>query len=311
VPEDFFFELLEQHANSSDWDPMRFWDDRVPVDSVDKTVAQLLDLRGKKAVVTGGAGRNLGQACVNRLAGLGADVALIDLDPQVAVDSGRLRWGDAPDGEAVAKAASEKWDANVISVPGDIVTREGIESSLAECAERLGGIDILVNNAVDVAVGDFVKMGYDDFARSAQGTFVGPVYCTRVALDYMLPRGSGVIINVGSEASQTATPWLALYGALKLGLNGFTNFAGKELAKHGIRLVGVNPGCMWRVDGDLANDPSGLAAAQAEALYPLGRTAIQRFQLPEEVANMIAFLASDAASCMAGTMINMGGGMSL
>ncbi|MBN9112421.1 MAG: SDR family oxidoreductase [Pseudonocardia sp.] len=299
---DYLQELLQSQV-AAGTDPAYWWGDRVPVASIDKSVTDLLDLTGKKAIVTGGAGRNLGQACVNRLAALGADVAAIDLPATEAVRK-RLRWAEPPDVKAVAARASEKWDARVVGIEGDVVTKTGIEAAIAESVEQLGGVDILVNNAIEVRVGDFLGMSYEDIELSARGTFVAPVYCTRVALEHMIPQGRGVIVNVCSEASQTATPSLTVYGALKLGMNGFTNFAGKELARHGIRVVGVNPGCMWGPDRDLLDDTP-------EGLYPLVRTAIQRFQLPEEVANMIAFLSTDAASCMAGTMVNMGGGMSL
>jgi 3-oxoacyl-[acyl-carrier protein] reductase len=300
---DFLKDLFQAHIDAGS-DPQYWWDETVPLESIDKRVTDLLDLRGKRAVVTGGAGMNLGQACVNRLAGLGADVAVVDLKREFAERSGRLRWSTPPDAEQVADEAAAKWGARVIAVHGDIMDWDNVQMVLRECHDRLGGIDILVNNANSVAVGEFSTMSLEDIDRSVRGTFLGAVYCTRTALDYMIPRGSGCIINVGSEAGVSATPLLTLYGALKAGLNGFTEFLGKEVAKHGIRVVGVNPGCMWGPDRELLPD-------SVNGLYSLSRTALQRFQLPEEVANMIAFLASDAASCIVGSMINMGGGMSL
>ena len=123
-------------------DPNEYWDEaRTPLDSVDKTVSDLLDLRGKKAIVTGGAGRNLGQACVNRLAGLGADVAVLDLSPEQAV--GRQRWETPPDAEAAAAAASEKWGAKVIAVHGDvtqIVFKHAISTVMPASAGVPGGL---------------------------------------------------------------------------------------------------------------------------------------------------------------------------
>src|SRR5437016_4463099 len=134
----FFHELLEQHiARGSD--PTDYWqEDRTPLDIIDKRVTELIDLRGKKAGVTSGAGRNLGQACVNRLAGVGADVAIIDFAPDAA--AGRQRWEAPPDAEAVAAAAGEKWDAKVIAVHGDVVDWHDAQRALAECHERLGGL---------------------------------------------------------------------------------------------------------------------------------------------------------------------------
>src|SRR5213079_931429 len=117
-----------------------------------------------------------------------------------------------------------------------------------------------------------------------------------------LPKRSGTIINIGSEAGRSAMPSIVLYGSLKAGLNGFTNFVGKELASRGIRVLGVNPGSMWG-----PNRP--IPPVSVDTLYARARTGIQRFELPEEVANMVAFLASDASTCMAGTVVDMGGGM--
>lgn len=245
-------------------------------------------LQGQVAIVTGG-GQGVGRGIALALATEGVDVAVLGRTASTLEETcGLLR------------ARGVKAEPFVV----DVTDLEAIPAVVADVVAAFGGVDILVNNAIEVRVGDFAEMSYEDIELSALGTFVAPVYCTRVALDHMIPQGHGVVVNVCSEASQTATPLLTVYGALKLGMNGFTNFAGKELARHGIRVVGVNPGCMWGPDRELLPDTP-------EGLYPLVRTAIQRFQLPEEVANMIAFLSSDAASCMAGTMVDMGGGMSL
>jgi 3-oxoacyl-[acyl-carrier protein] reductase len=94
------------------------------------------------------------------------------------------------------------------------------------------------------------------------------------------------------------------YGSAKAGINAFTQQLGKEVAKYGVQILGVNPGSMWGPNRDVLPDTAG-------GMYIKGRIAIQRFELPEEVANMVAFLASDAASCMVGVMVDMGGGQAL
>lgn len=302
---DYFHQVLSEHVDAGKADPGYWWDEsRIPLASIDRSVSQLLDLTGKKAVVTGGAGLNLGQACVNRLAGLGADVAVLDLPPRAAAESGTQRWATPPDAGAVARAAAEKWGATVVAVEGDVMSWDGAAAALDQCAELLGGIDILVNNAADVAVGDFAQMSQADIDRSVRGTLVGPLYCSRLVIDHMVAGGGGRIINVGSEAGQSAMPGLTLYGALKSGLGTFTRFVSKELAPLGIHVTGVNAGSMWGPGRPVPADGPG-------TLYPRARTAIQRYELPEEVANMVAFLASDAASAMTGTMVDMGGGMSV
>jgi 3-oxoacyl-[acyl-carrier protein] reductase len=301
---DFFQELIEERIASGSR-PERWWDEsRIPIHSIDMSVTELMNLRGKRAVVTGGAGLNLGQACVNRLAGLGADVAVVDLDPEVALASGHMRHGTPPDAQAIADAASAKWGTKVVAVHGNTTDWESVQRVMRECNDALGGIDILVNNVADTAVGDFSTYSVEDIDMTIRGTLTGALYCTRTVLDYMIPQGSGRIINIGSEAGVSAQPGIVLYGSMKAGLIGFTRFLGKELGKHNIQVLGVNPGSMWGPNRVVPNDTFN-------GLYPRGRTAIQRYELPEEVANMVAFLATDAASAMTGEMINMGGGMSL
>ncbi|MDH6522791.1 3-oxoacyl-[acyl-carrier protein] reductase [Streptomyces sp. SAI-135] len=301
----FMQQVLQDHIDAGHGSQTVWWDEkRIPLDSIGKRVTDLLDLRGRRAVVTGGAGINLGQACVNRLAGLGADVAVVDLSAEQVRQRGFSRHPSAPDAAGVAAAAAEKWGTKVIPIHGDVMDWDGVQTVMSEAAEALGGIDILVNNAADVVVGDFVTFGREEIDRSVRGTLTGPMYCTRAVLDHMLPQGKGRIINIGSEAGSSAMPWLTVYGALKAGLGQFTRFLGKELGPQGIQVLGVNAGSMWGPDRPLTED-------RPETLYPRGRTAIQRYELPEEVANMVAFLASDAASAMNGAMIDMGGGMAV
>jgi 3-oxoacyl-[acyl-carrier protein] reductase len=303
MPSDYMREMFEKTL-AEDADGSRWWDDRVPVASIDRRLTDLLDLTGKRAVVTGGAGLNLGQACVNRLAGLGADVAVVDLSPEEAQSTGQMRWQTPPDAEGVARAMSAKWGTKVVAVHGDVMSWDGALQAMRDCNERLGGVDILVNNAADVAVGDFETFTGADIDRSLRGTLAGPMYCTRAVLDYMIPQKSGVIVNIGSEASLTWMPGIALYGALKSGLATFTKFIGKEVAAHGIRVLGVNAGSMWGPNRQVLPDTY-------VGVYSRARSAIQRYELPDEVANMVAFLASDASSAMVGTMVDMGGGMAI
>ncbi|MGE0136520.1 MAG: SDR family NAD(P)-dependent oxidoreductase [Ilumatobacteraceae bacterium] len=301
---DFMRDVFEKYLAESGGDPARWWNERVPVEQIDRRLSDLLDLRGKTAVVTGGAGLNLGQACVNRLAGLGAEVAVVDMTPEDAAASGHQRWPSPPDAEATAAAASEKWGTRAIAVHGDVMTWDGVQAVMTECADHLGRIDILVNNAADVAVGDFASFTAADIDRSIRGTLAGPMYCTRAVLDHMIPNGGGVIVNIGSEAANTWMPGIALYGSLKAGLAAFNKYVGKELAQHNVRLVGVNAGSMWGPNRTPLPDTF-------VGVYSRARTAIQRYELPEEVANMVAFLASDAASAMVGETIDMGGGMAI
>src|SRR5262249_52744998 len=144
-----------------------------------------------------------------------------------------------------AAAAAEKWGTTVIPVYGDVTDWDSVHRVMRECYEKLGRIDILVNSAVTIASIDFTRATGEDIDYTVRGTLLGPLFCTRAVLEYMIPHGSGRIINIGSEAANTAMPGLIMYGSCKAAINGFTSFLGKELGGHGIHVLGVNPGSMW------------------------------------------------------------------
>ncbi len=299
----FLRDVIQKHIDAGS-DKTIWWDEeRIPLHTIDKRVTDVMSLEGKKAVVTGGAGINLGQAIVHRLAGLGADVAIVDQEPAKAAayqeSYGRK---PGPTAEEVASAVAKRWGVNAIGVYGDAFDWDSIHVTMAEAHERLGRIDILVNSAVGTTVGQFAEMSRKDIDVAVTGTLAAPIYWCRVALDYMLPQGYGRIVNVGSAASLAALPDLGLYGSMKGGLQTFNKLVGSELAPHGIYLNGVNPGSMWGPNRDLLEDTW-------QNVYDYARAPIQRYELPEEVANMVAFLASDAASSIVGATIDMGGGL--
>jgi 3-oxoacyl-[acyl-carrier protein] reductase len=135
------------------------------------------------------------------------------------------------------------------------------------------------------------------------GTLLGPMYSSKAVLEYMVPQKSGRIINVASAAGFTAIPDLVVYGASKAGLVGFTRNLAQEVAKHGIHVLGVAPGIMMP-----AAPPSGPVQAPS-VVESFARTWLGRVSIAEEVANLVAFMASSAASYMTGTTINIDGGI--
>ncbi|MEU7815956.1 SDR family oxidoreductase [Pseudonocardia sp. NPDC049154] len=305
MPKDFLRDVLEKHIAEGS-DNTIWWDEeRIPLHTIDQRVTDVMSLKGRKAVVTGGAGINLGQAIVHRLAGLGADVAIVDQEPEKAAAL-QESWGrkPGPSAEELAKIVADRWGVQAVGIYGDALDPTGIRAILAEANERLGRIDILVNSAVATYVGDLATVTPEQIDSAIAGTLAAPIHSCRAVLDYMIPQGYGRIVNIGSEASRTVLPDLGLYGTLKAGVAEFTKHLGKEVAQHGVFVNGVNAGSMWGPNRELLPDTW-------QVLYDHGRTAIQRYQLPEEVANMIAFLASDAASSIVGTTVDVGGGMSL
>jgi len=302
---DYFNSLYTRAAEAGD-DLDLLWDEqRMPFDSIDKRLTDLLDLSGRRVVITGGGGAGLGQACANRFAGLGADVALVDIKVDATDATGSLPQYAGPDPHGVAAAVTEKWGTRAFGVYGDATDWDDIQRWMAECNDLLGGVDVLVNSAVDTAVVDFATATRADLDRNLRGTIAGPMYASRAALDYMIPQGRGHIINIGSSsANLPSAPRNLLYGTGKSWLASFTKFLAAEVVHHGVRVAGVNPGSMVRTKAKIP-------AFNDMWFYMLIRNQLGRYLLHEETANVVAFLTSDAASAIVGEVIGTDAGMSL
>jgi 3-oxoacyl-[acyl-carrier protein] reductase len=272
--------------------------DLLPTHIIDKRVTDLMSLKGKKAVVTGAGGPGLGQACANRLAGLGADVALVDINAE------RL--------ESNTKQVIERWGTRAFAVPANCTDWDDVHRFMRECHDKLGGIDILVNN-VGGSGGPrtFESQNKEQLDRTIGMTLISTVYCTRAVIDYMIPQRSGHIINISSGAGFGPSPHVAVYGACKAGVINLTQSLSSELGRYGIYVNGVAPGLMLHTDTldkmkTVTEENLGLfeIVLSGKSKFHLGRSS-----LPEEVANAVAFLASDAASYISGTTISCSPGM--
>lgn len=270
---------------------------RMPNWIIEKRVPELMDLRGKKAVVTGAGSSGLGQASANRLAGLGADVALIDLNLSGA--------------EKNAEVVRKRWGTKAFAMQGDCMDWDEVHRFMREAHDKLGGIDILVNNPVTVASGLFEEHTKEQIDLTVRGTLLIPMYCSRAVLDFMIPQRSGHIINIASVGGRIAHRKLTVYNACKSGVIGFTRNLAHEVSRHGIYVLGVAPGIMFneRQKQMFLNATDESARAGREAILE-GFSYVQlgRVSLPEEVANMVAYLATDAASYMVGQTIDVAGG---
>jgi len=272
--------------------------DRLPEHIIAKRVTELMDLSGKKAFVTGAGGDGLGQAIANRLAGCGADVALIGRTFEKV--------------ERRAKEVEQRWGVRAIPVKADMSDWDEVHDAVRRAHGELGGLDIMVNNPVMVAAGPFEAQTKAEIDYTVLGSLTMMMYGAHAALQHMLPQGSGKIINIGSVGGRIQQRGLVVYNACKAGVIGFTRNLAHEVALRGVNVLGVAPGIMikpemrqYLLDPQDDRQRAGRAAIH-EAITQ--QVQLGRASLPEEAANMVAFLASEAADYMCGQTIDVAGG---
>lgn len=272
--------------------------DKLPTHVVDKRLADLLDLTGKKAFVTGAGGDGLGHAIANRLAGSGADIALVGrtLEPL----------------QRRAKEIRQRWGVNTVTIQADMSDWDQVHGGVHRAHEELGGLDIMINNPVMVAAGPFENQTKADIDYTVLGSLTMMMYGAHAALEYLLPQGSGTIINIGSVGGRIQQRGLVAYNACKAGVIGFTRNLAHEVAPRGVNVFCVAPGIMIKeqMKQYLYHPQNDQHRAGRAAILEAITTQVQlgRASLPEEAANMVAYLASEAASYMCGQTIDVAGG---
>jgi 2-hydroxycyclohexanecarboxyl-CoA dehydrogenase len=250
-----------------------------------------MTLHGKTAFVTGAA-RGIGAAIATRLATEGAAVAICDLDMSTARE--------------LATELSSSTDARVCALQIDVSSRASVVDAVDEAEASLGAIEILVNNAGIDVIKPFVESTEEEWDRIIAVNLRGPINTCHVLFPRLTERGGGAIVNISSEAARVGSSGEAVYSAAKGGVIALTKTLAREGARHGIRVNCVSPG---PTDTALLAQVNDVNPKLYEALarsIPMRRVA-----QPEEIAPMVAFLASDDAGFITGQTVSVSGGMSM
>jgi NAD(P)-dependent dehydrogenase (short-subunit alcohol dehydrogenase family) len=258
---------------------------------------QLIDLKGRRALITGG-GRGIGRSMALALADCGADVAVASRSLSEL--------------ESVAREISERGTRG-FAVVIDVMSRKEIEAGVDEAARKLGGLDILINNAGGVIAqkpAHLDPLNHDPqaFEDNLFLNLSQAFYATHAALPYMIKQKWGRIISIGSGYAKNGGGPLA-YSAAKHGLIGMTRSLAYAAAPHGINVNVLCPG--WTntklVNWDVVGASRGMSAENAKR-FAESQNIQQRIVEPDELGAMAAMLSSDAAGAVTGQVISVDGG---
>ena len=239
-------------------------------------------MQGKRAAVTGGA-QGIGYAIAAKLLSQGAQVALWDWD-EVLMAEAAAALGDGARGVAV-----------------DVTDPDSIAAAVSESQAAAGGIDILVNNAgiagVNATVWDYPL---DEWRRVIEIDLNGVFYCCRAVAPVMMAQDYGRVVNIASIAGKEGNPSASAYSAAKAGVIALTKSLGKELAETGVRVNCVTPAAArTRIFDQIT---------QEHIDYMLSKIPMGRFVKVEEIAGLVAWLASEDCAFSTGAVFDISGG---
>ncbi len=243
-----------------------------------------------KVVVVTGAAQGIGAAIAQRFAEEGAVLALLDVDAE------RLKQTAAATGKSPTTLAM------------DVTDETAVDKAFARVAADHGRIDVLVNNVGGARNAKLWDMKTDDWDFTIRLNLRSAFLCTRAAVRLMMKRHTGTIVCM-SSGSREGTPWTAhhsggaAYSAAKAGIHGFIRDSAFELAEHGIRINAVAPGPI-----DTERTAPVFEEMRDREFNPWTFTPMRRIGRPREIADAVLYLASDEATYITGTTLNVTGG---
>lgn len=248
-----------------------------------------------KAIIVIGAGTGIGAATARRLAVEGARVCVADIN--------------FPAAETVAAGITES-GGEAFAVPIDITDRDSVDSAIATCVDRLGGLDGAHINAADLRVifqdSDALDVDLAVFERTLNVNLRGHLFCTRAVLPHLLARGGGAIVYTSSEAAHQGEPTRPSYAVSKSGVNALMRHVASRWGREGITANCVAPGFVITAEME-----AGGQVPPDFIEYCQSRTPNRRLGRSEDIAGVVAMLLSDDGQWINGQVLSINGGSSM
>ncbi|KWX56508.1 SDR family NAD(P)-dependent oxidoreductase [Mycobacterium sp. NAZ190054] len=241
-----------------------------------------------KIVIVTGAGQGIGRGIAEKLAAEGATVVVTDLN------------------EVTAKETASAIGGAAIGVQTDVTSPEAVDAMVDRVRSEFGRIDVLVNNAGWDRAAPFVDSDRADWDRVIQINLYGVLNTSKAVLPVMAAQGFGTVVNIASDAGRVGSSGEAVYSAAKGGIIAFTKSVAREMARHKVNANAICPGpADTALFASIGGDNPKLREALTKSIP------MRRLAQPSDLANVVAFFASDEAAYVTGQTVSVSGGLTM